>query len=192
MQWKTNTKKLLVFLLLAAMLCTTTVYAAGGTRVYASAVEVQPGAKIEIPIKIEGNVGIMGFRITVHYPEVLSSPVVARGDVLSSGSLNDSITAATNESFDVVWANTENVQSDGTLFVVSFDVPDKTADGEYGISLSYSQKDTFNEQYEDVVLSCENTTVTIRSDAPQKLTFWQRVVAFFNGLAEKIVNLFRK
>lgn len=192
MQWKTNTKKLLVFLLLAAMLCTTTVFASGGTRVYASAVEVQPGAKIDIPIQIEGNVGIMGFRITVQYPEVLSSPVVARGDVLSSGSLNDSITAATNDSFDVVWVNTEDVQSDGTLFVVSFDVPDEAQEGVYNISLSYSQKDTFNEQYKDVVLTCENATITIRSDAPQKLTFWQRVVAFFKGLAEKIVNLFRK
>lgn len=181
----------LALLLFTAVLSTTTVCAVGRTRIYASAVEVKPGVRIEIPVRVEGNVGIMGFRITVHYPEVLSSPVVARGDVLSSGSLNDSITAATNESFDVVWANTENVQSDGTLFVVSFDVPDKTADGEYGISLSYSQKDTFNEQYEDVVLSCENTTVTIRSDAPQKLTFWQRVVAFFKSLAEKIVSLFR-
>lgn len=185
-------KKLLAFLLCAAVLCTTTVYASGGTRVYASAVEVRPGEEIVIPVQIEGNVGIMGFRITVRYPEVLSSPEVERGEVLNAGSLNDSITGNTQESFDVVWANTEDVRADGTLFVIRFDVPDETQEGEYDISLSYSQKDTFNERYEDVVLSCENTVVTVRSDAPQKLTFLQRVVAFFKRIMEKIINIFHK
>ena len=65
-------------------------------------------------------------------------------------------------------------------------------EGEYDISLSYSQKDTFNERYEDVVLSCENTTVAVQTDAPQKLTFLQRVVLFFKRIVEKITNLFHK
>lgn len=185
-------KKLLAFLLCAVVLCTTTVCASGGTRVFAPAVEAQPGQKVEIPIRIEGNVGIMGFRITVQYPESLTSPEVARGEVLSTGSLNDSITDAAKESFDVVWVNTEDIRSDGTLFVIRFDVPDEMQEGEYDISLSYSQKDTFNERYEDVVLSCENTTVAVHTDAPQKQTFLQRVVSFFKRIVEKIIRLFHK
>ena len=135
------------------------VLAAQEPVVYAGTVSVEPGEAVFIPIQIKDNPGLMGFRLTLSYdPAVLAPRAVTRGSVTQTGSLEDSIGTATEPSFDVVWHDTAQTEKNGALAIVGFTCFDKAKDNTE-IKVSYTQADTFNEQYEDVVLRCENIVI---------------------------------
>ena len=142
------------------------VCAAGAATVYADKVTAKPGETVLIPVKIKDNPGMMGFKITLEYPtEIFSQPKAMRGAVTTDGLFNDSITQATNGSFDVIWSGTQNVTSNGVLVTLMFAVNDTAPPGSHEISLSFSQADTFNEKYEDVLLDCKKITLTVGSSS---------------------------
>lgn len=135
---------------------------AAGAQVYGEKVSAAPGERVEVPVKIQNNPGLMGFKIRVTYPSELSSPMVKSGTLTGKGLLNDSITNQTSGSFDVVWTGSENAEGDGTLFVLEFKA-DKV--GEYEIVFAFSQDDTFNEKWEDVSLDCKSAVVNVSESA---------------------------
>ncbi len=158
--------KKLAVILLSLVLALSAVYntfaASVPNRVYADSISVESGEQVTIPVKIENNGGFMGFSIIVTYDAEIFTPVsVSKGEILA-GMFNDSIDTATDNSFKVVFTGTGNVTGDGVIFNIAFDVSDE-ASGKYDISLSYSQQDTFNEKWDNVVLNCEKieTIVTV-------------------------------
>lgn len=158
--------KKLAVILLSLVLALSAVYntfaASVPNRVYADSISVESGELVTIPVKIENNGGFMGFSIIVTYDAEIFTPVsVSKGEILA-GMFNDSIDTATDNSFKVVFTGTGNVTGDGVIFNIVFDVSDE-ASGKYDISLSYSQQDTFNEKWDNVVLNCEKieTVVTV-------------------------------
>ena len=158
--------KKLAVILLSLVLALSAVYntfaASVPNRVYADSISVESGELVTIPVKIENNGGFMGFSIIVTYDAEIFTPVsVSKGEILA-GMFNDSIDTATDNSFKVVFTGTGNVTGDGVIFNIVFDVSDE-ASGKYDISLSYSQQDTFNEKWDNVVLNCEKieTIVTV-------------------------------
>lgn len=149
---------LTIFLLLSVMISAEA--AAVKNRVYSDKVYTEKGATVDIPVKIENNTGIMGFAVDVSYDSDVLTPVsIAKSDNLS-GSMNDSIETGTaeSESFKVVYTGTEEYKSDGVLFTLKFIVSDSASEDVY-ISFSYSEEDTFNEEFKDVKLNCEEITV---------------------------------
>lgn len=135
-------------------------YAADTAVVYGEAVATQPNSIFFVPVSIKNNTGIMGFKITVRYdPALLTLPAVTRGTVTETGMLNDSVGASAEGVIDIVWTSDSAVAKDGTLFTVSFNVDDVKAEST-AISISYSQPDTFNEAYEDVVFECKEIPVS--------------------------------
>lgn len=105
----------------------------------------------------------MGFKITVKYDEaVLASPKISTGEIAQNGMMNDSIGISSGGTFDVVWSGTQNVTTDGTLFIIGFKAL-KAEDTQ--IKLGYSQPDTFNEAWEDVELKCSEISVKFSSDS---------------------------
>ena len=158
--------KKLAVILLSLVLALSAVYntfaASVPNRVYADSISVESGERVTIPVKIENNGGFMGFSIIVTYDAEIFTPVsVSKGEILA-GMFNDSIDTSTDNSFKVVFTGTGNVTGDGVIFNIVFDVSDE-ASGKYDISLSYSQQDTFNEIWDNVVLNCEKieTIVTV-------------------------------
>ena len=158
--------KKLAVILLSLVLALSAVYntfaASVPNRVFADSISVESGERVTIPVKIENNGGFMGFSIIVTYDAEIFTPVsVSKGEILA-GMFNDSIDTATDNSFKVVFTGTGNVTGDGVIFNIVFDVSDE-ASGKYDISLSYSQQDTFNEIWDNVVLNCEKieTIVTV-------------------------------
>lgn len=127
-------------------------------RVYADDVEVTNRKSISIPIKIENNKGIMGFKIIFSYDSTILTPISAKKDKKLNGMFNDNIETAQRGSFFVVWSGTEDFLSNGELFVVDFFVDEK-ATGTKTIKLSYSKKDTFKEDWTDVALNCEEINI---------------------------------
>ena len=158
--------KKLAVILLSLVLALSAVYntfaASVPNRVFADSISVESGELVTIPVKIENNGGFMGFSIIVTYDAEIFTPVsVSKGEILA-GMFNDSIDTSTDNSFKVVFTGTGNVTGDGVIFNIVFDVSDE-ASGKYDISLSYSQQDTFNENWDNVVLNCEKieTIVTV-------------------------------
>lgn len=138
--------------------------AADKALVYADKVNAKPNSIFFVPVNIKGNPGLMGFKLTVSYDkEVLSLPVVTRGTVTKGGMLNDSIGVSEEGAFDVVWTNDSAVTSDGTLLVLSFNV-DKTDAKSTVLKLSYSQEDTFDESYNDVVFDCKEVEISFTGE----------------------------
>ena len=133
------------------------------TKIYGTNVTAKAG-KVSFDIAVQGNSGVMGFRISLRYDQnTFSSPVVKKGALLDGGLFETSAGTGKEGSFDVIYAGTKAVKSDGTLFNVTMEY---TADQimSSSISVSFSQSDTFDEQYSDVSFVCEPVMVDFPAD----------------------------
>ena len=130
-----------------------------------------------ISIYINNNPGIMGFKLHFDYPEDSVEVISAhKGEVTQKGNLNHNI-GNKNGSFDVMWNNTSDTILNGAI--ISLRVKSLT-DKPFKITVSHSQADTFNEQYKDVVLECndivssnplsESDEVITTEKAPNEIT----------------------
>lgn len=116
--------------------------------------------ELDIPVRISDNGGIMGFGLTLSYDKTLFEPVsVERGAAIPDGMLNDSIGVGDGGAFKVIWTGTSDNKRDGVLFTARFKVL-ATAFTRSEIKINFSKADTFDENYEDVVLECEGAVIT--------------------------------
>lgn len=141
--------------------CNIIAFAADAVTVSADKLSLSQDEPTLIPIKIENNSGIMGFKMTVEYPaDKLDIKSVSRGEVTAKGNFNSNL-GINDGRFDVLWNNTEEIKTDGTLFLISAQAKtDIKKDTE--IKLSFSQPDTFNEKYEDVAFDCKNIVISAK------------------------------
>ena len=165
-------------IILSALILTSVMFSAFASnvtnKVYADTVTVEAGEQITVPVKIENNGGFMGFSITLTYDDEVFTPAsVSKGSMLS-GMFNDSIETATDNSFKVVFTGTADVVSNGILFNAVFDVSDG-ASGEYEIEISYSQQDTFKEDWSNAVLNCDAAEVVVTVNGTTAPTTTQTV-----------------
>lgn len=143
---------LFTFMILNYNICS---LAAEPVLVQADDVSLVQNQEISIPVKIENNSGIMGFKITVEYPvDKIAIKSVSRGDITSQGNFNTNF-GINDGRFDVLWNNVEEINDNGTLFLIAVESA-SASNFNTEIKLSYSQPDTFNEKYEDVVFDCRN------------------------------------
>lgn len=146
-------------------------YVVGGSQsgsvIYADDFYALPGETVEIPVYISNNTGIMGFKLNFTYNKDLLTPVsVTKGDVTSTGTLNDSIGTTEQNTFSTLWNNTTEVGENGELFVLTFKVNDNASYGTADIDISFSQADTFNEKYDDVKLICRDIEGAVTNMVP--------------------------
>lgn len=136
-----------------------TVYGANSATVAAKDIVLTENEEL-IPVEIKNNSGIMGFKITVRYDtSKIDVRSVTKGEVCAKGNFNTNF-GNSEDNFDVVWNNTDNVKEDGNLFILSA----KSVDGAKGktdIKITYSQPDTFDVLYKDVVLDCKDISITL-------------------------------
>lgn len=118
---------------------------------------------VDIPVHINNNHGIMGFGMNVTYDSSVLEPVsVIKGSVISNGSFDDNIGNVPGD-IKVVWNNTEDVVNNGLLYTVRFKVIDESIT-KVPVSISYSQADTYNENWEDVMLNIDMGTISIKRE----------------------------
>lgn len=128
-------------------------------EIYAEDVEAKQNDVVTIPVMIENNHGIMGYKVHMEYDADKIEPVSASVGDIKGYSFTHNI-GYTSGSFDVLWNSTDNVIQDGVLFNMSFRIlTDENL--ETTIALSYSQSDTFNENYEDVVFHCTDINLLL-------------------------------
>lgn len=149
--------KLMTFLALILMVCGNKTQAKekGQYTVYADPVVLSDQQPSKMMVCIRKNRGIMGFRIKVKYDkDIIQISKVSRGSILNHGNFQDNL-GLKNGQFDILWSGTEDMKKSGTLFTLSVQLKKKNFNNST-IELSYSQEDTFNENWEDVSLLCKN------------------------------------
>ena len=159
-------KKLLSVLLagLFIFVLNTCAFAAGNAVVFSDEINTTLKEEFVVPVKIKNNSGLMGFKITVNYPDSqITLKNVSSGSLTGSGLFNTSVTDyySVKGSFDVLWSDAQNVNGDGTLFMITFETLGYADYGKYKIDLTYSADDTFNEKWKAVQLDCQSITVNI-------------------------------
>ena len=146
------------------MVFATAVQAAGKPTVYSDSVVTTLSEDFALPVKLKNNTGLMGFRISVKFPEAqFKLKNITSGSLTKDGLFNTTVSdynSVKNE-FDVVWSNTENSKGDGTLFMLSFETNGYADYGDYKIEFSVSNEDTFNEKYDPVELKCDAVPIKI-------------------------------
>ncbi|MBD8962791.1 MAG: hypothetical protein EGR81_11120 [Ruminococcaceae bacterium] len=152
----------LALILLISMLQITA--SAANYEVGASDISMAVGEETKVPVKLSGNKGLMGFKISVSYlPDQIDVVSVKKGDFADEGNFSTNF-GVRDTGFDVIWNSTGNVAKDGTLFVLTVKLKEAVKD-KAEIKLSYSKPDTFDSMWKDVALDCRNITVTKVSQA---------------------------
>ena len=127
----------------------------GTAKIYSDDVSVD-GSSVTVPVKINGNPGIMGFRLSFSYDDNIIAPVsVSRGAVLSSGSIENTIATSSVSSFDVIWNGNDDVTDNGVLFNITFNLLNTSAES-FEINIEYNSDDTFNSEWKEVEFNCED------------------------------------
>lgn len=132
-------------------------------EIYADDVTAKYNDEITIPIYIDNNHGIMGYRLDFTYDTNLLQPLstICGTDFANGGQFNDSIGVKDGE-FKVLWNNVDEKFANGILLNLKFKVlTDEKIDT--AITMTYSQPDTFNEKYEDVVFNCKSINVSLNN-----------------------------
>ena len=146
-----------ILVALAIMISAAVAYAAAENNdpaVYARSVTVRSGDTVSVPILVRNNPGIMGFAILINYDPAIVQPTKVEKGGLGTGLFDDSLGTGNDGSLKVLFTGSDNFTADGTLFTVTFQVLALPENG-YEAALSYSQADTFNASWQDVVLTCE-------------------------------------
>lgn len=132
---------------------------AANYEVGASDISMAVAEETKVPVKLSGNKGLMGFKISVSYlPDQIDVVSVKKGDFADEGNFSTNF-GVRDTGFDVIWNSTGNVAKDGTLFVLTVKLKEAVKDKSI-IKLSYSKPDTFDSMWKDVALDCHDITVT--------------------------------
>lgn len=123
------------------------------------------GEEVTVPIKISGNEGVMGFRINIAYDEQYLTPLSVKTGSCLAGVFDHNIDVKDTSDFDVMWSGSDEMKEDGVLFEVVFRISDYARNGSTELNITYSQEDTFNERYQDVVLDCDSVNITIDGES---------------------------
>lgn len=153
--------------LLIATVGILSIFAAMQPTVYADSINANAGQTVRIPVLISNNSGLAGAKLQFSYDDTKLTPIsVESGDVFSSG-LQDNIEGdAQPGSFNVYWASAtgDNVSADGVLFYINFNV-ESSAYGSSVLGISYDKADTFDEDFNDVSLKCEDVNIEISNES---------------------------
>ncbi len=136
-----------------------------GMSISAENVSVAEGKEFSVAVSVANNTGIMGLGMDISYDDTVVKPIsVTRGEVLSSGTFNDSIATAKSGSFKILWNDTDNATGNGVLFTVKFQMLGNVAVNATSIRLVVSDDDTFDDEYKDVSIQTKPVIVSVLED----------------------------
>ncbi len=144
------------------------------------------GGEVTIPVSIKENPGIAGFTFSVNYDKnVLTPTEITAGDIIKSGTftsnLEQGIPAEQLEQIAVHWNDVNNMNDNGVLFNITFDVNSNAAEGNYPVWLDYERGDVTDEAFDDVMPNLHDNVVIV-SDVLRGDVNQDRVVDSRDGI----------
>ena len=138
-------------------------------QLYSDDITAVPGSDVEVPVKIKNNTGIMGLGIQFEFDKDMVTPVDSVEHTnLIAGQFNNSIENALRnktDNFKILWQGTDEMTQDGLLFKLKFHVA-SDASGDTQIKLTLLEDDTYDEQYENVSVACNDVRIKIENNFP--------------------------
>lgn len=133
---------------------------AAAVKLVSSVGEVGSDNCFDVAFSLNDNTGLMGFKLIFKYNDSIIRPVsVTRGSALTVGQLTDNI-GVKNGEFNVLWNNLTNFTGNGQAFIIRFE---KLVNATTELMLSYSQEDTFDENWDDVLMDVSNISLDLNS-----------------------------
>ena len=143
--------------------------AAESPTIYSDVISATAGNTVEIPIYIKDNSGLLGWNLIFKYDSnILKPKSISKGmgwNGILSDTISDSIYVKDGE-FEAKYqqGTLNNNTSNGIIMYATFEV-DKTAVGSTDIFVSFNQENTYDCDYEDVILNPENIKVNISNSS---------------------------
>lgn len=149
-------KRLFLIMMCLLLLIPLNAYAAASASITGTDIAVSDSYQT-VPIYLTDNPGIMGYKISLEYPEEIEIKSIGRGTICSGGMFETNLENHKGNTIDVVWSSTENITDDGSVLVINLKAPLSAVGKE--IKITYSKEDTFNEEWEDVALFCTGLSI---------------------------------
>ena len=132
-------------------------------------VKTSPGAKtVQVPVYINCNPGILGMTLGIDYNDkILTLTDASNGDALKDALVMTKANILKNNckfTWDGESITKDNVK-DGVMLLLTFDVSEEAAEGEYDIGFYYNSGDIVNGDLMPIDLELRNGTITIVKDA---------------------------
>ena len=128
----------------------------------ADSVTAEAGATVDVPIRITGNTGILGAKITVQYAEGLTLTKISAGEAFAGlamtkpGKLNDN-------PISIVWDGLDGAaEADGVIVVLTFQAPQGA--GYYPITITTNSKDFVDNDLHPVAVETKAGAVTVECE----------------------------
>lgn len=162
-------KKLTAYLLCAALifpLCLFAVFAAGPAVIEVGRAKAAPGDKIVIPVTIDSNPGIAGFKIKIGYDQTRlkteNQSSVAKGTALGGLSyIGVSEATVKDNPFTVLWYGPWNDSSNGIILNLTFTVLENAPAGEAYVEAVCEQNDAVSSSGAKISVTVKNGGITI-------------------------------
>ena len=159
-------KRLIVLLLLLSMLFCTYCSAEESAAVLAGSDHAAaPGETVTVTLDLRDNPGLAAWKVELAWDAAALS--LDKQSIALSGAFSNGMfvkNADTDGKLSLVWANTENVASDGALFTLTFTVSPQAHPGTYAITVTTSG--TYDENGEKVTVASANAGITLPDTAP--------------------------
>lgn len=132
---------------------------------------VVKGSTVTIPVSISNNCGLMGMQLEIEYDNTCLLPISVEGtDIFTTGEVNDSIETSQGNTFHVIWAGSENMDSNGKLFNMTFYCKEDTEVDETSVHISTVKNNTYTEKYSPISCIAADSVITIDTKVnPDKL-----------------------
>ncbi|MBE6601999.1 MAG: hypothetical protein E7637_05800 [Ruminococcaceae bacterium] len=163
-------KKIIAFLLVAALLCVSVPFsasAADAPTVTVGSASGVAGDTVSVPVVISGNPGIVSMYLSLEYDTTrLSLVSVTEGALLSDPLHSESVT---DVPYHMSWddgAALENVTANGTLVTLNFKILDAAPLGDAAITLSKDAGGIFNAGLAPVAFDFVAGKVTVEEPVP--------------------------
>ncbi len=177
-----------VFIYLCPIFNFKTVFAADDIYKISSAstaVERLDSNRYLVPIYMTNNKGIMGFRINISVDaNKVDIESIKNGKITEDGNFGyNFLSEDKRDSVSILWNHSENIVMDGSLFYIVVSTQEDIDTVKFQVD--YSQEDTFDEKWKDVVLSVGEINLNLKDDTKDSKNISKELIEIINNDKEK-------
>ncbi|MBP3361121.1 MAG: hypothetical protein J6N52_09735 [Clostridia bacterium] len=138
----------------------------------------EPGASVNVPIRLENNTGICGATFKVSYDNRLTLTNIVKGAALSSLTMTKPGSLSANPA-NIVWDGMDEDNTNGVLAILTFTVP--SSSGTYNISVNYDDGDILDGNLAPVDIKTVSGAIKVGNDKTAAVIIKGKSVTLVNS-----------
>ena len=146
--------------------CVVKVVSASGPSVVLGDANIFDYAPSSVTASIVKNPGISAYKFTVKYDDTMLEPVSVIPNSDFGGTFTTNLDDPDRDALNVLWYSDADVDKNGEMFTVNFELKDGASKSSSVVSLDYGDKDICNTAGDSIALYIDDATVTIAEAIP--------------------------